>query len=136
MPRGGSRPGAGRKPKTKPQDAPAAKPVVDAAGFKTEEAPENWTFGKEPPKESESPVDLSKQTPLDFLLQVMRDPQEDKGRRMQAASLAAPYCHPKKGESTKKAEAEEKARAAGAGRFATRKGPPGPQLAAAGGKRV
>lgn len=136
MPRGGSRPGAGRKPKAKPQDAPAAKPVVDAAGFKTDAAPDNWPFGKEPPKEPDPPEDLSKLTPLEFLLKVMRDEGEDKGRRMQAASLAAPYCHPKKGESTKKAEAEEKAKAAGSGRFATRKGPPGPQLAAAGGKRV
>ena len=135
MPRGGSRPGAGRKRKAT-AEAPASAPVVDAQGFKTEAAPENWPFGKEFPNESRPPIDLSKQTPLEFLLEVMRDPGEEKGRRMQAASLAAPYCHAKKGESTKKAEAEEKAKAAGSGRFATRKGPPGPQLAAAGGKRV
>jgi phage terminase small subunit len=34
---------------------------------------------------------------------------EERGRRMQAATLAAPYCHPKKGEAGKK---EEKAAAA------------------------
>jgi hypothetical protein len=27
---------------------------------------------------------------------------EERGRRMQAATLAAPYCHPKKGEAGKK----------------------------------
>lgn len=135
MPRGGARPGAGRKRKTAPAP-PAAAPVVDGQGFKTDAAPTNWPFGKEPPEAPAPPEDLSGLMPLEFLLGVMRNPDEDKARRMQAATLAAPYCHPRKGESTKKAEAEEKAKAAGAGRFATRKGPSGPQLAATGGKRV
>lgn len=134
MPSGGARPGAGR-PRKQPAEVPAkrkvppkkdAAPPVDADGYKTDP---NWPFGQERPPE---PVDLSGLMPLDFLLQVMRDPEEDKGRRMQAATLAAPYCHPKKGESGKK---EQKADAAKkvAGRF-TAAAPP--KLVAAGGKKV
>lgn len=133
MPRGGARPGAGRKRKPAPA-TPAATPVVDEHGFKTEAAPPGWPFGKEPPAEPAPAEDLSNLMPLDYLLQVMRDHEEDKGRRMQAATLAAPYCHPKKGEVSKKTEAAEAAKTAGSSsRYATRRGP---QLAAAGGKRV
>ncbi len=131
MPRGGSRPGAGRKRKTAP--ATPAGPVVDAQGFKTEAAPPAWPFGKEPPAAPAPSADLSELMPLDYLLQVMRDAEEEKGRRMQAATLAAPYCHPKKGEVSKKAEAAEKAKAASANRFGRRQPP---KLVAAGGKPV
>lgn len=128
MPRGGARPGAGR-PKKAPaaEDAkkraprkPAAVPAVDAEGFKTDPS---WPFGQQRPPDPPPPEDLSKLQPLDYLLSVMRDPEEDKGRRMQAATLAAPYVHPKKGESTKKAEAEEKSKAASSGRFGRRQPP-------------
>lgn len=133
MPRGGSRPGAGRKRKTAPA-TPVAGPVVDSEGFKTEAAPPGWPFGKEPPAAPAPPEDLSNLMPLDYLLQVMRDAEEDKGRRMQAATLAAPYCHPKKGEVSKKAEAQDKAKAAAStGRFGRRQPP---KLVAAGGKPV
>ena len=136
MPRGGARPGAGRPKKQPTTKVAAKKPATkkpdpaktDADGFKTNE---NWPFGQERPPE---PEDLSELTPLDFLLGVMRDPAEDKGRRMQAATLAAPYCHPKKGESSgKKDEAAAKAKAAGAGKFGRRQPP---KLVAAGGQKV
>ena len=150
MPRGGSRPGAGRKPKAAtadkqatPKAAPAKKPrpkaeapYVDADGVRTEHAPDNWPFGRKPPPEPppEKPkADLSELMPLDFLLQVMRDEEEEKGRRIQAATLAAPYCHPKKGETSKKDEAAAKAKAAGAGKFSRREPP---KLVAAGGQKV
>lgn len=70
--------------------------------------------------------------PLEYLLQIMRNKEEDKGRRMQAATLAAPYCHAKKGEGGKK---DEKAAAAKkvASKFATATPP---RLIAAGGKKV
>lgn len=128
MPRGGSRPGAGRKPK-RPAEG-AAKPVVDESGKKTAAAPPNWPFGTEPQK-PEEPEDLSKLMPLDFLLSVMRDAGEETGRRMQAATLAAPFCHPKmdKASSKKKTDEDEKP----AGRF-TRRQPP--QLVTAGGKKI
>ena len=124
MPRGGARPGAGRPKKqpeaVKPPKKPAAKPappVVDAKGYKDDP---NWPFGKQPPAEPELPPDLSNLMPLDYLLEVMRDPAEERGRRMQAATLAAPYCHPKKGESGKKEQKAEAAKAVGTGRFGLR----------------
>lgn len=33
--------------------------------------------------------------PLDYLLQVMRDPNSDEAKRLDAAKAAAPYIHPK-----------------------------------------
>lgn len=141
MPRGGPRPGAGR-PKKTPATAPAPQaegkkyqrrappPAVDAEGFKSADAPPNWPFGKErppepaPPPPPPPPVDLSNLTPLEFLLEVMRDPEEERGRRMQAATLAAPYCHPKKGEaSAKKEEEAARKKAAQTGRFGRRQPP-------------
>lgn len=144
MPRGGPRPGAGRPKKTTTaaQAAPtpqaegkkyqrrAPPPAVDAEGFKSADAPPNWPFGKErpaeppPPPPPPPPTDLSNLTPLDFLLEVMRDPEEERGRRMQAATLAAPYCHPKKGEASAKKDAETaRKEAAKTGRFGRRQPP-------------
>lgn len=78
-----------------------APPAVDAEGFKSDDAPANWPFGKErppnpppPPPVEEKPA-LSELMPLDYLLKVMRDELEERGRRMQAATLAAPYVHAK-----------------------------------------
>lgn len=136
MPRGGARPGAGRpkkqadsaKPESKTR-AKAAPPTVDADGYKEDP---NWPFGKQRPKEPEPPPDLSNLMPLDYLLEVMRDPFEERGRRMQAATLAAPFCHPKKGESGKKEE-----KTAAAKKIASRFTPAAPpRLAAANGKKV
>lgn len=138
MPRGGARPGAGRPKKVQPlpeaatqSKAPAKRelPKVDADGFKDDPS---WPFGKQRPAEPDPPPDLSNLMPLDYLLEVMRDPEEERGRRMQAATLAAPYCHPKKGESGKKEE-----KAAAAKRIANRFAPAAPpRLAAANGKKV
>lgn len=143
MLRGGARSGAGR-PKKQPTTTPKAKkaaPVAsnpaqaDDEGYKTN--PE-WPFGQERPPEAPKPPDLSDLTPLDYLLSVMRDGYEEPGRRMQAAQLAAPYCHAKKGElSAKRQEAEDRKKAAGTGKF-TRRQPPGQAVAlvASGGKTV
>jgi hypothetical protein len=63
-------------------------------------------------------------TPLDFMLKVMRDPTEDNNRRDKMAALAAPFCHPRKGEGLgKKEEKESKAKTAGAGRFSASQPP-------------
>lgn len=145
MARGGHRPGAGRKPKavadantpaTKPKAAPRRKkaqpeqPYVDANGVRTDAAPPDWPFGAKPP---EPEPDLSDMTPLDFLLKVMRDPKQTETRRMQAATIAAPYMHPKAEEKGKKVAKQEAAAAAGS-KFARPAAPP--RLAAAGGKKV
>lgn len=65
--KGGARPGAGRK-KGVPNRATAAKAAEIAASGKT---------------------------PLDYLLDVMRDEKCDKAVRLDAAKAAAPYVHPK-----------------------------------------
>lgn len=126
MPRGGARPGAGRK-RTKP--ATEAAPKVGKDGFKTDPT---WPFGQMRPEEAAPAPDLSQLTPLDYLLSVMRSDLEEPARRMQAASLAAPYCHAKKGEGGKKEEKNEAAK-----RVASRFAPSAPpKLVAAGGKKV
>ena len=124
MPRGGSRPGAGRPKNPTPVIAARAEgkkykrrapPTVDAEGFKSADTPANWPFGKEHPPEpppapppTEKKPELSELMPLDYLLEVMRDPAEERGRRMQAATLAAPYIHAKPAPKTAKQEAEAK----------------------------
>jgi hypothetical protein len=64
--RGGARPGAGR---------PKSKPV-----FESPEQRERYNAAN---------------TPLAYLLEVMKDPLADVRRRDRAAKAAAPYCHAK-----------------------------------------
>jgi len=63
--------------------------------------------------------------PLTYMLRVMNDPKEDPAVRRQMAAVAAPYCHPRKGESGtgKKDEKADRAKVAGQGRFAQSKTP-------------
>jgi len=65
MARGGARPGAGRKPGARDKLAKETAERVAAEGI----------------------------TPLDFLLSVMRDAEEEKVKRIEAAKAAAPYVH-------------------------------------------
>lgn len=65
--RGGARKGAGR-----PKGTPNRKTV-----------------------QLQNDIEQSGLTPLEFMLQVMRDPEQDQGRRLHAANMAAPYCHAK-----------------------------------------
>lgn len=136
MPRGGSRPGAGR-PKKTPPAAPAADaqapeprkykrraaPSVDAEGFKPEDAPPTWPFGKERPVPPEPEPDLSGLMPLDYLLGVMRNPDLPAPLRMQAATLAAQYCHPKPAPKSAKQEAEAERQKNRSSRFGRRQPP-------------
>ena len=46
-------------------------------------------------------------TPLDYLLQVMRDPEALAPVRMDAAKAAAPYCHPRLASQTVEVEGAE-----------------------------
>ena len=63
-------------------------------------------------------------TPLEYMLRIMRDPNEDKDRRMRMAIAAAPFVHPRAGEGMgKKQDKEERAKVAGAGKFAPSKPP-------------
>ena len=57
--------------------------------------------------------------PLEYMLKVMNDPTENPDMRARMAVAAAPYRHARKGEGVgKKQEREDRAKAAGAGRFA------------------
>lgn len=64
----------------------------------------------------------SGQTPLDVMLEIMRDKTQDVKIRAQMAQWAAPYIHPKidttKGKKGKKDELADKAKDAGDGCFA------------------
>ena len=101
MPRGGTRPGAGRvaDPNSKRQKALAARAARAAAeaafapaGEKVPDAPKEWPFGTILAVPAEWP-DLSSLTPLDYLLSVVRDPEAEQRIRIQAASIAAPFVH-------------------------------------------
>lgn len=143
MPRGGARPGAGRKPKERApgEAAPAKKPrkaAAPAAGYapageKLPGTPESWPFGTEAQAPAAPPapqVDTSELTPLDYFLGLMRDPLADEKLRFQAAAQALPYMHPKKGEAGKKAEKQDEANKV-ASKFGAR---PAPLKAIAGGR--
>lgn len=65
--RGGARKGAGRKLGTPNRKTVQAQNETERSGL----------------------------TPLQFMLQIMRDPAQEDARRLQAASMAAPYVHAK-----------------------------------------
>ena len=65
--KGGARPGAGRKKGEPNKRTAEAQEMAAATGM----------------------------TPLEYMLQVMRDPGEDSPRRLSAAQAAAPYVHAK-----------------------------------------
>lgn len=46
-------------------------------------------------REMREAIKASGLTPLEYMLQVMRDENEDEARRLHAASMAAPYVHAK-----------------------------------------
>jgi hypothetical protein len=91
--RGGKRLGAGRKPT-----------AIEAA---------NQRARFERPEQAETYKAI--ETPLDYMLAVMRDPMADFKRRDDMARAAAPYCHARfaSKEIGKKGQAEAEAETAG-----------------------
>lgn len=114
---GGARPGAGRKPAPKTHAlaqivvAQAAKVVAQGAGA-SQPTP--------PPPVVEINTEAS---PLDFMLAVMRNPGVDDKLRLEAAKAAAVYIHTKKADAGVKDEKAERAKKAGAGKFAAAAAP-------------
>ena len=113
MSRGGTRPGAGRPPGAK--DSVKRKPKGGKQTRKTR---------KRKPKPS-IPDDIIKDAksanldPLTYMLKVMNDESVEPSRRDRMAMAAAPFIHARPGEGKgKKAEKDERAKAASAGRFA------------------
>lgn len=90
MPRGGARPGAGR-----PRKVPA---VYDSG-----EVPDAVN---------------AELTPIEYMMQVMRDQSADASRRDRMAVALAPFVHAKKGELGKKDERKNAAKVAATGKFA------------------
>ncbi len=74
---------------------------------------------KEPP-EINVPITTD---PKAFLESVMADPNADARMRMDAAKALMPFTHQKLGEGGKKDAANEKAKAAGQGKFGARQPP-------------
>ena len=139
MPRGGPRPGAGRKSrrtyfvkgeKYKNLKSAAKKNGVVKSTIlnwcKSEKKPDCWIEAKKGiTKESiEKEAAAAEMDPLDYMLKVMRDETEEPERRDKMAYYAAPYCHSKATSKTgKKQEAAEKAGKAGSGKFKNGKPP-------------
>ena len=103
-----------------------------SGGYRPGSGPKKWTkyrprgSKKEVVKKDEIPQDIIEDAkvenldPLTYMLKVMNDNTVDPNRRDRMAVLAAPYLHSRKGEGAgKKAESDEKAKTAGAGRFAS-----------------
>lgn len=110
--RGGYRPGSG----------PAKGTKYKAKGIKKE--PKKQRSGI--PEDIIAEAAAENMTPLAYMLKVMNDPNEkDNARKDRMATAAAPYCHPRKGEAGtgKKDEQADKAKIAGAGRFAPSRQP-------------
>lgn len=121
MPRGGARPGAGRKPKPKSEPTPPKNPArvfTEADGRKGPDESTNFPFGTLPPEPEKPPLDLSGLTPLGYLLGIVRDEGADTKTRIQAAAIAAPYVHAKPSDAGKKAAKQQKAKeVAASGKF-------------------
>jgi phage terminase small subunit len=68
----------------------------------------------------EPPVEIPKKDPLTYMIDVINDDMADAEIRARMAIAAAPYLHAKPGETHKgkKDEKNDKAKAAGSGRFA------------------
>ena len=101
MAKGGYRPGAGRPKGSRSKSKAKTETMGD---IKAAAASENLT-------------------PLEFMLKIMRDPNEDADRRARMAIAAAPFCHARKGEGSGKDDKAERAKKAAAGIYAPGKPP-------------
>lgn len=77
---------------------------------------------EEKPPEIITP-DTEKLDPLDYMLQILNDPKADPELRARMAIAAAPFIHPRKGDGGAKNDKADRAKVAGAGKFAPSKPP-------------
>jgi phage terminase small subunit len=117
MPRGGSRPGAGR-----PKGAAARAKNADKVPVPPVPKVAPKTIADDVAATAFVPNLLAAlgegKTPLAYMLVVMNDDTAEKDRRDRMAVAAAPYVHAKQGESGKKDAKQDAAKKAGAGKFA------------------
>jgi hypothetical protein len=99
-------------------------------GYRPNSGPKKGTKYKTGKQKSDQKADIQAEaqaenlTPLEFMLKVMNNPNEDKDLRARMAVSAAPFCHARKVESTgKKSAAEERAKRASSGKFSPSKPP-------------
>jgi hypothetical protein len=111
MASGGYRPGSGAKKGQKYRPRGSKKEVV-----KKDEIPQDIIENVD----AENKTNNTSLTPLEYMLKVMNDPLVDINLRIRMAVSAAPFIHSRKGEGAgKKVDNDEKAKVAGAGRFAS-----------------
>jgi len=120
MPRGGSRPGAGRpKGSTKPGKK-SSNDKVDAKKAKSPKTTTRKVAVIQPGPPPDDPVFdgevlPAKLSPLEYMLEVMNNRKAEADRRDRMAVAAAPYVHGKMGEQGKKAAKDAAAAAVGGG---------------------
>lgn len=93
MARGGYRPGAGR-----PKGATAAKTAAKKTPAK-KRATKAAKPAADVPQDVADDAAASGMTPLEFMLQIMRDDDREPADRMRMAVAAAPFVHPRAGET-------------------------------------
>lgn len=121
--------------RAKALEKPAAVAVAPD-GVKKAGAPQNWPFGAQPEQppaaeppaapaaeeEPDEPV-IAADTPLGFLLEVVKETRLKLSVRIQCAALAAPFVHAKPAPLGKKEERAGAAKKVGQGRFAAAAAP-------------
>lgn len=111
---GGARPGAGRKPAPK-LHALAKIVVAQAAEVAAQGA------GVSQPTPPAEPIVI--EDPMQWLLAAMKNPALDDKLRIDAAKALLPFLHAKKADAGVKDEKAERAKKAGAGKFAAAAAP-------------
>lgn len=131
MPRGGSRPGAGRPTGSGAKGKKASSgQAKKAAPKKAAKAAKTVAVGRPAPAPPPAPPVFdgefipAKMDPLEYMLSVMNNPRAEPDRRDRMAVAAAPFVHGKMGEKGKKDSRRDAAAAAGAGRFGSAPPPP------------
>lgn len=131
---GGARPGAGRPKKIKVDDAAGPKKIKSStSGAAVKVALEKQPHGGALKRSTAAPVEAPDLDMLQLLKEIALGRLDATANQVRAAVAAVQYTHTKKGDGGKKDEEAEKAKKAGAGKFAPAAPP---KLVAAGGKKV
>jgi len=116
--KGGYRSGSGRPMGSKDKKPRKLRPKAQAATPETVESSKKCRPRTKDVIQAPTPQPEGKKLPLEYIMDVINDPAAHEDRKDRLAVAALPFAHPKIGEKDKKQERDEKAKAAGAGRFA------------------
>jgi len=139
MPRGGPRPGAGRKPLSEAEKARAraGRAAKRRPGASKGKAPTRTSVKPKkaaPPARSARPAVDAVETPpeqldpLSYMLKVMNNPRATPERRDRMAVAAAPFVHGKVAEKGKKDQRQAGAQVASQGKFSSAAPPRSPRV--------